>query len=205
MGRNRFFAFLVTYVIIAVVFAVGFVINLTSSNAVSLDKAVTYQLGNDSENTSTIMLSDIYKNSKIYINMDDIARLCNMATTGDINELRFISLDDESENVSFVLSTRIAFVNGEEIRLTSDTIAKNDIVYVPIEFFNEYVEGITVNYDEDESTLKILKDVVETKTILNTDGSETTEEIYAPLKFKLKAQKPSESINEALIPQKVKK
>lgn len=156
----------------------------------------------------------LFRNGAYYINVTDIASYCEFTTTGDMTQMRFISKGENNDNVRFKIGDAVIFVNGVRARLSAPIIGEGDSIYVPVEFFNKYALGITVNVDTagrkitvsrtfDEATSTIISEFEVENLLRKSKGqaqkavSELAVDIgYEDIKFTLRRDEPTEHIDE---------
>ena len=109
-----------------------------------------------------------------YVSMTDMVSYCDMITTGDSQTLRFILKNSGNENVSFSVNSSVAIINGVKAKLENPVIVKNGDFLVPAEFFDKYVNGIVVEFDEKNGLFSIQKE--------QTDKSYQSTALYKALK-----------------------
>lgn len=132
---------------------------------------------------------------KFYVNMTALAKEFGFIVTGDRNWLRFITDEKTGESVCFEVGTPFAEVNGTEIRLNGAAIDFDGYLFVPVEFFREYVNGIEITLDEEKNVLYVLRD---------TYRNEAGHFDEAAVDFTLKPVKDSASISEFELSDEIK-
>lgn len=214
----RFVVFAVMFVFFFLVSIIFFFVNLFNNG--SPDTGVyTCQTGSiyDVVEVKTVKGNLIFRNGTYYINVTDIASYCEFTTTGDVTQIRFISKSQSNDNVRFKIGDAVIYVNGIRVRLTVPIIGEGDSIYVPVEFFDKYALGITVNIDEqerkvtisrtfDEVTTAIISDF-ETENLLRQAKGEDQKEVselsvdivYGDIAFTLHRNDPTEHIDEYTI------
>ncbi len=125
-----------------------------------------YQVGEGNRGVS-YAYDKMMRGGDLYLNMTPIVELCELATTGDTKELRYISRDGK-ENVQFIVGSTQVFINGVEERLTSAPVLDDGELYVPYDFFTSYVSGVSALYDSEKQRVTVTKDKdAETGNLLN--------------------------------------
>jgi len=109
-----------------------------------------YTAKNVAENT-------IYKNGVLYLNMSDIAKMCNLTVVGDFNELTYFSVDNDKQRVTFYYDSDKISVNGEHYKLSGTMFLRDGSVYVPASFVSDFCTGIIYEIDDDKHTLDIYR------------------------------------------------
>lgn len=125
-------------------------------------QSYTYQLGSDKDYISknTVSWKKIRSGYVYYVNMTDIASMCSMAVTGDGGTYRYI-VKSSGEYVSFTEGNSIAVVNGVTVRMEGDTRMIDGNLYVPLNFVNSVINGVS-------ATLNLTKN----KLTVDADGTE---------------------------------
>lgn len=96
----------------------------------------------------------------IYVNFSEIAEYCGFYVSGGGDRLRYIiPASNGSEDSQFVASSdsnRID-LNGTVVHLSAPAVIDGSNLYMPIEFFERYVNGISVEQDEKDEDVYILR------------------------------------------------
>lgn len=217
--------FLCRFVVFAVMFVFSFLVSIifffvSLLNNGSPDTGVYIcQTGGiyDVVDVKTVKGNLMFRNGTYYINVTDIASYCEFTTTGDVTQIRFISKSQSNDNVRFKIGDAVIYVNGVRVRLTVPIIGEGDSIYVPVEFFNKYALGITVNINEqerkitisrtfDEVTIAIITEF-ETENLLRQAKGENQKDVselsvdigYGDIAFTLHRNEPTEHIDEYTI------
>lgn len=199
--RNAFRLFLGRFVIFLAMFAILFssAIGIILLRYYSYEKPISeivYQIGADEDEDMTsrkLKRESILIDDTLYINITEIALLCEFTTTGDLNEIRLISKNESNDNVKLVPGSPVVVVNGNSIRLSAPVLQSGEAIYVPYEFFTGYVTGISVTYDTEKNKVTIVRELVGmTEAKLN----KPSEPIYADICFTLKYPTVTDSIPE---------
>ena len=112
----------------------------------------------DDTSPITVDLGRYLQGDDIYVNMTAISKEFGFIITGDRKQLRFITDAEADESVVFMPGTPFADVNGTAVRLTGDVIEFDGNIFVPANFFEEYVYGVVIEINEDKGILTIFKD-----------------------------------------------
>ena len=105
---------LLLYAVISASFVLFFIWKLANTNP--LDSANhTYTYGD-------VTVTEPYTvattgGGDVMVNFTRIAALCSMTSTGDSSELRYITIDEYTENVRFIVGTNIVYMNGMQERM----------------------------------------------------------------------------------------
>ncbi len=199
--QNAIRVFLGRFVIFFIMFAVIFsssvgIILLRYYSYEKPDSEIVYQIGADDDaamTKRTVERESVIMNRTLYINITEIALLCEFTTTGDLDELRLISKNESNDNVKLVLDSPVIAINGNPVRLSAPIFKSGESVYVPYEFFTDYVTGITVTFDEENSKVTIVREI---SGMTEAKLNKPSEPIYADICFTLKYSEPTNSIPE---------
>ena len=105
----------------------------------------------------TVDLGRYLQGDDIYVNMTAISKEFGFIVTGDHKQLRFITDADAAESVVFMPGTPFADVNGTNVRLTGDVLEFDGNIFVPANFFAEYVYGMEITVNEEKGILTVIK------------------------------------------------
>ena len=137
-----------------------FFMNLTL-NIKLTSSSYRYQIGADKAPGTTsrsVSYDTLYIKNRMYINFSELAEKYEFIITGDNNSIRYIIPDENGDvgnDVKFVLNTSLAYINGVSVRMESIVKFREDILYVPMKFFTDYVSGLIVQYNEFDRKLII--------------------------------------------------
>ena len=118
--------------------------------------------------------ASVFRDGVMYVSMTDIAMLGDLATTGDAEELRYLTAD--GQYITFAVGGETAFVNGIRVRLDRATYKEKGMFYVPATFIERYVVGFSITYDDTQEKMTILR---------NQELNEYAEMDDAPVFFRL--------------------
>lgn len=155
-----------------------------SSNLVSRGlqerESIRYTVGTKDETgylRTNVLYKTVFRNDVLYLNMNHIASLCRLTTTGNLSRMRYSSRAEGADFVTFFIGQKTAIVNGAHVTLSAPAVLEGESVYVPIDFFDRFVTGLDILWDEEKSELSMKRQIVST-SIMN--GNE-----YADLCFGL--------------------
>ena len=200
--------FIIYTLIVATAFSLSvavFFINLHNNGK---SGRIDYRIGNiyDTRVNEEISANLLVIGGRYYANMTDIAGYCSMITTGDSNELRYILRNETSDNVKFTINSSVAYINGIAIRLIAPVITNGTGVYVPLDFFNCYMSGITAVANPEEKTVTVERNLTEevsaaiqryeSLTAKEKAAEGVPEIIYTELNFTPRNAEASENIQE---------
>ncbi len=99
------------------------------------------------------------------------------------------------EEVVFEVGTTAVTVNGNMTRMPAPSYYESGALYVPLDFVETYIRGISVGVNEKNGRLVLYREYT-----LNTKN----EKIYSDITFTLKPQTPIEHIDENTLPVDIK-
>jgi len=111
-----------------------------------------------------------------------------MTSTGDSSELRYITIDENTENVRFVVGTNIVYMNGMQERMTDVCRMVGSDLWVPLSFVTDFMTGLTTELDEKAHKITI------TRTELPTSTEESPE--YENIGYRVKNYSEIEAVSE---------
>ena len=182
--KRRAIAFLKTFAIrsaaVIVLAAVFFVIyaslfmlslNLTGSGR---REEYGYRVGIEFDPMYTLEDEGGYRIDGVwYVSMTDVVSYCDMITTGDDEHLRFILKNSGNENVSFTANSSVVMINGVNAKMAHPVIVRDGDFLVPAEFFDKYMNGMTVLIDDKNKLFSNQKE--------QTEESERSTALYKAL------------------------
>ena len=145
-----------------------------------------YKLG---KNTSAYAYTDKAKDGIIYIRMNSegsLSELCGLTVGGKASEPRFTT--PSGDWISFSHNSSQAKINGYGMEMPAPANIKNEVCYVPLEFLETVLDGISVDINEEKKTVTVTRDEYEDSTDL--------EPHYKDVIFMLKADVPLNSLDE---------
>ncbi|MBR6558525.1 MAG: D-alanyl-D-alanine carboxypeptidase family protein [Clostridia bacterium] len=181
----RIVTVVVMYLLLSVLFVLFFSLKLANTNSAD-NSDYRYSYGTVTENIPYTTALD--ENGKPMVNFTRIAVMCSMTATGDNSEMRYITIDDNTENVRFVVGTNIVHMNGVEERMSGSCRKSGENLWVPISFVTEFMTGITVEYNEKNNEIKIMR--------IETAGSTEDVPLYESVGYRIKSQSSLEAISE---------
>ena len=178
--RKRFFrraaVVLVLYAIVMTVIGVFIAGNLIVAAAKNRDNVfihISYKT-DPRYVKRTQKYASVFRDGVMYVSMTDIAMLGDLAVTGDAGELRYLTSD--GQYITFAVEGETASVNGVRVRLDRRTYKENGMFYVPATFIERYVGGISIEYDDTQEKMTVLRD---------RELNEYAETVDAPIFFRM--------------------
>ena len=176
---------LLLYAVISASFVLFFIWKLANTNP--LDSANhTYTYG-DVTVTEPYTVATT-SGGDVMVNFTRIAALCSMTSTGDSSELRYITIDEYTENVRFIVGTNIVYMNGMQERMDGVSRIMSNDLWVPLSFVTDFMTGITAELDEGAHKITI------TRNELPTSTKESPE--YEPICYRIKNYSAIEAVSE---------
>ena len=150
--------FLCFFLIISILSGAVFLIGITATDKKSNDEekvsyppSVTYVLGGKKSN---VPISYFLRNDLIYVNFSDVANLRGLTVSGDPENLKFSV--KSGEILSFFTDSDYCLVNGNSVRMSGAACLSGGDLWIPLDFVQTYVGGITASIDVDESGVAVL-------------------------------------------------
>ena len=182
--------FVVIFILISVICGALFYSNLVKVDTLQYSRIkVKIGLQHQAEELKSVIVDETvyYQDGNFYINMTDIAEEFGFIITGDHKQLRFITNEKNGEEVRFLLNSDLAEVNGSSIKLDGRIKKIDGEVYVPANFVVEYMNGIEFSFDEEQSTISVLR---------NTSRNEAGRFVSSDIGFRLHTDKITSSLPE---------
>lgn len=185
--------FIITVILyVFLLLAVLVAISLSLKSCKSSEPKTNIEISDKDNNTETINKSELYYDDVLYIPLTAIEKLTDIKVTGDKDNISFI-LEVNGEFAKFEINSTKAQVNSNGIELSSKSLIKDGILYLPFDFFTDYMQGFIVELDEKQKVKKIsldpnvepqfvLKAPTQTDPVKEKDATEITD---APIDFVL--------------------
>lgn len=158
--RIRMFIRRATAVLAAyfLLFTLSALILYANMNTYSVEEAFdyVYQTGIDidpARHSASVSRKTVNMNDTRYINFSALADLCEMTVTGDSEQLRYIALNGEI--VEFTLGSSLVYLNDVATRLNEVVVYKDGVLYVPMEFAQRYMLGVTATYNDETHRITV--------------------------------------------------
>ncbi len=189
--------FFIMFGILLVVTLSCFFLNLFTGNSPSRRSytfSVVQSLANEkTPKTETDLPYDrAYIDGTVYVNFSYVAGLYGFITTGDVDEIAFLSDVDATEIVRFTIGTGYCTVNDVPCRITSPFYTLGNDVYVPMEFISRYVRGVTVECNQKKRLLTL------------TRQNDTMIDSFVPITFTLHQDSDSLHVDELLLDEDIR-
>lgn len=170
-------------------FVFGFTIHMISLNRYASQSTLIYARVGENER---------YKAQKdnIFVLGEQISQLCGFTVLESESGVKYISADQGNEYISFSVGIPSASVNGSTVSLSASPYIKDEKLYIPLSFFEEYCLGLDVLYDEESNTVSISRQITNEKAVENGIAAP----IYEPVTFALKDSGVLTRIDEKLVP-----
>lgn len=157
--------------------------SLSSARVKRGDGEYTFTVGKHEGNAA---YKDTAKNGVIYINMNEIAKLCGMTVGGSAGDLRFTV--PSGDWVSFRPDNYTATINGYGIKMSAPARLSDTVCHVPLDFIELVMDGIEVTVDENEKKVTVAR--------VEKNDSTPLEPRYVDVFFMLKADIPMNNLDE---------
>ncbi len=148
---------------------------LLKANVMTETDDFRYQLGEGKNTLSikTYAYSRVCRSGVYYIDMDALADYCELTTTGDGKNMRYV-VRESAESVEFVLGESIAYINGVPERTGGNAFLYGGKVHIPLEFAKRCFINLDINLDTDRNRITIVR---------KTDGSGNYLDLDFPYKL----------------------
>lgn len=196
---GRLLIFLCVLVILMVLSVVIFLISFSRTPHEPSDSGkITYYFGGEEVREAPVKTST---NGKIvYFCFNDLSDYLGMSESGTAAEMKFILPNDgilpenatgdgTEESIVFLSDRTKVIINGQEVELDTENILRGTEIWVSTKFVTDYMENVSLTYDEKKSELRISR---------VKDEEHSTEEltIYLEPSFILKDASPIDAIKE---------
>lgn len=126
----------------------GFFLLATKLHGFSFNETYTYRVGMESTKTENLKkfeyeVGELDGTNELYVNFSRMLEYCEFYETGNGKEYRYILPSDGSYFIVTVDSTRVD-INGNIIHMNAPTIYSEGKLYLPLDFLDRYIDGITV-------------------------------------------------------------
>ena len=130
---------------------------------------VTYFEKYDGKHTEKVKVSEetAYAGGVLYVNFSNIADACDMTVISDSGTAKFVFYDDKApdsdgtgheEYAVFEKKSTACVVCGQDARLTAPAVFSDGDVWVPADFIENYVNGITVEEEKSKGKVYVTRD-----------------------------------------------
>ena len=131
--------------------------------------AVTYFEKYDGKYTEKVKISEdtAYPDGVLYLNFSNIADACDMTIIIDSDTAKFVFYDDTAadsdgtgheEYAVFEKKSTECVVCGQDARLSAPAVFIDGDVWIPADFVEKYVDGITVTEERSKGNVYITRD-----------------------------------------------
>lgn len=129
-----------------------------------------YQLGEGKNTVSrkTYSFERIYRNGVYYIDMDSLADYCELTTTGDGKNMRYV-VRETAESVEFVIGESVAYINGVSERTGGNAFVYDGKVHIPLEFAKRCFLNLDITLDTKNNTITIVRQKDDSGNMLSLD------------------------------------
>ena len=145
--------FLTFYILINLVI-VGFIF-FSIKNQDETTKINRIELVFDESRTVKLPGDTLVKNNIVYIPFEKLDQLCNFVLTGDSSKITLI-MNSGIDYTSFYKDSNLAYIGGSSYRISAPVLFEKDDYYIPLDFVNNYMKGISVDFDEKVNIYKLV-------------------------------------------------
>lgn len=101
----------------------------------------------------------IRRQDSLYLDFSALSELCGFAVSGDANQRRYLLGGQEGDTLTVDLGTTSVNLSGQPVAMRAPSFLADDgSLYLPCEFVDSYFNGITVEIDEDQHSVKVTYD-----------------------------------------------
>ncbi|MBO5041142.1 MAG: hypothetical protein J6D09_08625 [Clostridia bacterium] len=143
---------------------------LLKSNVMTETDDFSYRLGTGKNTVSikTYSYSRVCRDGVYYIDMDALADYCELTTTGDGKNMRYV-VRETAESVEFVLGESIAYINGVPDRTGGNAFLYGGKVHIPLEFAKRCFINLDITLDTERNRITIVRNTDEKGNYLALD------------------------------------
>lgn len=200
--RNRVIITAVLAAVIMALMAALFLVDFLSTPDSEYSGKVTIKIGDESERVS----ADIaYTEGSLAVSFNRVAEYLGMDVIGGADSMKFVISDSNTSDSSgsgdeqyvvFRSNDAVAEVNGVSVRMSASAKLVGSEMWIPVDFIESYLSGITVTASEKSVT------VVRNKISAESGSAEAAK--YEKCSFLLSLQQPLDRVEEneiAVIPE----
>ena len=100
----------------------------------------------------------VYRDNVPYVNFNLISDVCNFSIIGDSSTQRILLRNDREDSIVFDVGTSFVTINNVNITMNGISIYTSDkILLIPLDFLNNYFNGITVSEDSNNDRIIHIK------------------------------------------------
>ena len=135
----------------------GYFLLATKLHGFSLPETYTYRVGMDSTKIKSLKkyyydVGELGNTKELYVDFTALLNFCGFYESGDGEEFRYILPSDNSWFTVTDGSTRVN-LNGSIIYMNAPAIYSEGKMYLPLDFIDRYIEGITVTISTKQVTV----------------------------------------------------
>ena len=90
-----------------------------------------------------------------YVSLDDLVGYCGFTLTGNVDERKIVLHQDNDSYVKMTAGSNNIYINGIRYRLNGEIIRQLGSFWVPMDFINKYLNGISSEYDRETHELTV--------------------------------------------------
>lgn len=114
-----------------------------------------------------VAYKDANRNGILYINMNEVSKVCGLTVSGDSKYLKITS--PNGQHMYFSNDSKIAFINGYEVIMNSPATIENNVCHIPLDFLKNVTVGIEIQVDNVLNVVKIIRTETENSTKSNPE------------------------------------
>lgn len=177
---------LIVYVIASVLLAATVTLVIVLSNLLLIlstpdrvkgDFVVTFDDTNELTKpylVQKVNVKSLYRNGMWYLDFDEIANIYGFSVSGDQTQIRYVFRNDTDDMMYLDFENNNVELNGISFACNLIKLEKDGKVYLPLDFIDNFFEGINIVFDLDDKTLLI---ECEQSCFLNVRYPNTTNKI----------------------------
>ncbi len=127
-----------------------------------------------------VVYKDANRDGILYINMNELAKICGLTASGDGKHLKFTSAN--GQYIRFTKDSNVAFINGYDVLMNAPADIENNVCNIPLDFLKYVTVGIDIQVDNVLNVIKIIQTEAENSTRADPK--------YVPLEFLAKTISP---------------
>lgn len=171
-----FLMFAVLFGIVAAIVAIDLHIG-SGEDLAAYNIQLGEELETDYSNLFQMTESDSMRNGILYIPVSILSDMCDLTVTGVTDDLRYLVRDSDDQTIRFIVGTDLAYVNECKVRMSGSSFISDGKLYVPLDFFTEYSEGLSIDINDEDKLITV------SRTVKGKD--EYRRDIYNDFRFTL--------------------
>lgn len=153
-----FMIFAVLFGIVAAIVAIDLHIS-SGEDPVAYSIQLGDELEKDYSNLFRMNEEDSMRNGILYIPVSILSEMCDLTVTGVTDDLRYLVRDSADQTIRFMVGTDLAYVNECKVRMSGESFISEGKLYVPLDFFTEYSEGLSIDINDEDKMITVCRTV----------------------------------------------